>query len=238
MNNIFKTILAAGLFFTLGSNAWSFSSSEKAQIESIVADYLVAHPEVIVKAMRRLEEQEHERTLNAAQEISKKLRTSKDHYMLGKSNAKHVIVEFFDYNCGYCKVMEPMFKKALNDYDLQIIYVNIPVISEESKQLSIVSQALFDLDKKKFEEFHNHFMKPGRADGSIEGLKAYLKSIDVDFDKIVKIMQSQKPQNIIGTNMSWANELKLAGTPYLIIDGNEFRGAITSEDILQKILEG
>ena len=234
-NKTMLTLSALILWAAMGSTQ-AFNKDEKKEIESIISEYIVEHPEVLVKAMQRLEQIEQQRTASAAFDIQNKLRTSSDHYSLGKSSAKHVIVEFYDYNCGYCKVMEPMFKKALKDYDLQIIYVNVPVISEESRQIAVVAQALFSYDKEKFVKFHEYFMKPGKHDGKIDALKDLCKSIDVDFDEIVKVMQSQKPQSVLSQNMAWASELKLAGTPYLIIDGNEFRGAITSEEMLKKIL--
>ena len=163
LNNLKNTLLA--IFISVGlvatSNAATFDSEQMAQIESIIDEYVSNHPEVILRAMKKLETDEKKNLEENMLNIASKVRKSDSIPHLGKRNAKHYIIEFYDYNCGYCKVLEPMFERALKDYDVQISFVNIPVIKENSKQLALLGQAVFNLDKKKYFKLHEKFMTPG-----------------------------------------------------------------------------
>ncbi len=108
----FKTLLSAtaiSLVVAFGafSPANAFDDAQKKEIGDIVKDYLMAHPEVLVDVQQALEkkqdearlaqakvavEQNHDEIFNAASDLS-----------LGNPKGKVTIVEFFDYNCGYCK---------------------------------------------------------------------------------------------------------------------------------------
>ena len=233
-----KKISVILLSAAFSASAATFDANQVEQIEKIVADYVSNHPEIIINSMKKLEHDEQEKQQMIISDIGNRIRNSDDYPMHGSKTAKHFIIEFFDFNCGYCKVMEPMFKKAVENNDLQIVYVNIPVIREESRQLAIIAQAIFELDKNKYFEFHKYFMTPGNKKQDLESVKEYCSSIGINFDNVVEKMNSRTPQVQIGKNMEDSVKLKIAGTPYMIIDGKEFRGAITSEETLKSILEG
>ena len=131
--------------------------------------------------------------------------------------------------------MEPYFEKALKEYDLQIIYVNIPVIRAESAQLAYLGQALFETDPSMYFKFHKHFMTPGNKKADEESVKALFKTIGADYDAVLKKIPSSKAT--IEQNIKDSFKLKIAGTPYLIIDGQEIRGAITSYEQLKSVLK-
>ncbi len=114
--------ISVGLVAT--SNAATFDSEQMAKIESIIDEYVSNHPEVILRAMKKLEMDEKKNLEENMLNIASKVRKSDSIPHLGKRNAKHYIIEFYDYNCGYCKVLEPMFERALKDYDVQISFEN------------------------------------------------------------------------------------------------------------------
>ncbi|MGN1282056.1 MAG: thioredoxin domain-containing protein, partial [Succinivibrio sp.] len=156
---------------------------------------------------------------------------------IGSKDARHYVIEFFDYECGYCKVMEPMFEKAVAEKSLKVYYVNIPVIKQESKQLALIAQAVFNIDPKAFNRIHSTFMQPGHIDVSEESVRELLKKESISWDAVKKELSSGAPQKQITENIQKSMTLNLAGTPYLIIDGQEYRGAITSYDTLMQLIE-
>ena len=168
---IATSVLAVSMLSSIAT-ADVFDDKSKAEIEKIVDEYVSNHPEVIIKAMKKLEAQEMAKQQAAISDTVSLLRSNKDLPSVGKSDAKHFIIDFYDFNCGYCKVMEPLFEKALKDYDLQIVYVNIPVIKDESKQLAVVGQAIFNLDQKAYFKFHKHYMQPGHLPMDTDAIKA------------------------------------------------------------------
>lgn len=233
---IATSVLAVSMLSSIAT-ADVFDDKSKAEIEKIVDEYVSNHPEVIIKAMKKLEAQEMAKQQAAISDTVSLLRSNKDLPSVGKSDAKHFIIDFYDFNCGYCKVMEPLFEKALKDYDLQIVYVNIPVIKDESKQLAVVGQAIFNLDQKAYFKFHKHYMQPGHLAMDTDSIKASVEDSGISWDKVVKEMESGRPQKQIGMNIKYSADLKVAGTPYLIIDGHEVRGAITNYNRLKAELD-
>ena len=227
-----SVLLSAGVLFNAQAQELT-----KAEVESIIDEYVSTHPEIIVKALKKLEEQETQKALDHRKQLVEQFRHDRSIPSLGSPKAKHYIIEFYDYNCGYCKVMEPLFEKAINDFDVQIVYVNIPVVKEESKQLAIIGQAVFNLAPHKYFKCHQHFMQPGLVDTSLKAVQDLVKSLDIKWDDVVTQMKNMQPQKQIGRYIDESMKLKIAGTPYLLIDGEEYRGAITSYDTLTELLK-
>ena len=233
-----KTIISALLglsLLPLCTNA-AIDSSDKKEIEKIVREYLLENPQLIVEVMQNLERKEMEKAESNIPTVVKKVLASDDLPSIGKKGAKHYIIEFFDYNCGYCKVMEPYFKKAIEEFDLRIVYVNIPVIKRESEQLAVFGQAIYNIDKKKYFAYPDYSMKPGNKGASTDVLKAVCEEIGINFDDVLAELKTMKAQETVRDSMETSQLLNIRGTPYLIIDGKEYRGAITSYEILSKIL--
>lgn len=234
-----KTLLSAllGLCLIPMHAQADINSNDKKNIENIVKEYLLEHPEIIIQAMQNLERKELEKAEANIPKVSQKILADKTLPSIGRSGAKHYIIEFFDYNCGYCKVMEPYFKKAVEEFDLQIIYVNIPVIKRESEQLAVFGQAIFNVDKDKYFAFHDYFMKPGNKSATTDALKILCKEIGVNFDAVLEELKTMRPQAVVRDSIETSQLLNIRGTPYLIIDGKEYRGAITSYEILSGLLK-
>ena len=230
-----KAIVLATLLTSVNS-AFALDVNDKAEIEKVIEEYVMEHPDLILRAIKKLEEQEYLQVENARAKIASDLINDKSIPSLGKDEAEHYIIEFYDYNCGYCKVMEPLFKRALGEYDLKVVYVNIPVVKEESKQLALLGQAIYNLDKEKYFKFHEHYMQAGRIPSTKADIEKVLSDIGLDYKVVDEELKSGKAAAIINSNIQKSMQLKVAGTPYLIIDGKEYRGAITSFDALAQIL--
>ena len=96
------------LGFTSIVQAFEFDDEQKAAIERIVSDYVSNHPEIIIKAMQKLESQEQERHEGRVRLVGESFRSKAGVPSLGDVKRKHYIIDFYDYNCGYCKTMEPL----------------------------------------------------------------------------------------------------------------------------------
>ncbi|MGN0908415.1 MAG: DsbA family protein, partial [Succinivibrio sp.] len=151
---------------------------------------------------------------------------------------KHYIVDFFDYNCGYCKLMEPVVEEALKDSSLglRVTYVNLPVISKTSAISATVAQAVYNVQKDKFFAFHDRLMRDEADPNSVDALKDLAKSCGIDWSKVEAEMKSGRPQNKIRDDLAVSRKLQVTGTPYLIIDGREYRGAVQSLSDLKALL--
>ena len=238
--NLFKGSLIASLL-CLSPLCYSqiddIDVKTKAKIESIIDEYVSTHPEIIIRAMQKLEHDEQAVQANNVKNAGIALRNDSTLPQINTSRAKHYIVEFFDFNCGYCKVLEPMLERALKEFDLQIIYVNIPIIKEESSQSAVFSQAVYNIDKKAYFKFHKYFMTPGYRSADTDTLKKLCKEYNVDFNKVVTELKSKRPHERITKSITQSTNLKISGTPYLIIDGKELRGAFRDYEQLKALLK-
>ncbi len=215
-----------------------FSAEQAREIERIASDYFVSHPEILVKAMQKLEQEQaklHEKQVSESGEFYRRDASTPK---IGDASKRHYLVEFFDYNCGYCKVMEPVLKKLSEDHkiSLQIVYVNIPIIGKNSAMSATVAQALYSLHPDKFAQLHGKLMRNEIDANEMDALKTEIENMGIKWDEIMHEMQSRRPQNKLQEDIKKSRELGITGTPYLIIDGKEYRGAITSEDDLRKLL--
>ena len=134
--------------------------------------------------------------------------------------------------------MEPVLKKLADDekISLQIVYVNIPIIGKNSAMSATVAQALYSLYPDKFPELHGKLMRNEIDANDMDALKKQIEEMGIKWDEIMHEMQSRKPQNKLQEDIKKSRELGITGTPYLIIDGKEYRGAITSENDLRKLI--
>lgn len=225
------------LGFTSTAQAFEFNAEQKAAIESIVSDYVSNHPEIIIKAMQKLESQEQERHEGRVRLVGESFRSKAGVPSLGDVKRKHYIIDFYDYNCGYCKTMEPLLLKAYKELDCQVVFVDLPVITPQSRQIGVVAQALFNLNPDHFFAFHKIFMERYDKNSSLEFIEEQVKKIGADWDEVLAEMKSGRPQQQLNEFIRISQELSVRGTPYLIIDGKEFRGAIQDYEDLKALLK-
>lgn len=242
MKQTFLSLGFALFCFSASSNlcfAQEFNDVQKQEIEQIASDYLAEHPEVVVAALQKLQEQQAKAHDELVVNIGEFYRKDKSTPMIGNEQSKHYIIDFFDYNCGYCKTMEPAINSLINDKNLslQVVYVNLPIIAKTSSVSATVAQAIYNLDPKKFVVFHDKLMRNEADCNDIDALKDLAKSIGLNWDKVVSEMESRRPQEKLTGDLAKVRDLGLSGVPYLIINGREVRGAISNPEDLRKILE-
>lgn len=121
----------------LAASAQNFSDAQRGEIETIIKNYLVTHPEVLEEASAELSKRqqaaEAEKHANAVAENAKTLFNSPRGITLGNQNGDVNFVEFFDYNCGYCKhAMGDMLSLLKSDPKLRVVLKEFPVLGPGS----------------------------------------------------------------------------------------------------------
>jgi protein-disulfide isomerase len=216
-------------------------SAQRGDIEKIVHDYLVAHPEVIQEAITELEKRqaaaENEKHKTAVKENAQALFSSADQVTLGNPNGNVTFVEFFDYNCGYCKgAMGDMLSLMKNDSNLKIVLKEFPVLGEGSVEAAHVAVAVRMQDKtgKKYLEFHQKLLGGrGHADGA--RALAVAKEVGLDMDRLQKDMKSPEVEKTIQQDLKLAEALGLNGTPSYVIGDNVIVGAIGLKGLKENV---
>src|SRR5258708_29600674 len=147
------------------ASAQSFTDNQRGDIEAIVRNYLIAHPEVLEEAMAELtkrqsaaEAEKHEKGVsNNADAIF----TSPRGVTIGNKDGDVTFVEFFDYNCGYCKrAMADMMELMKADPKLKVVLKEFPVLSAGSVEAAqgAVAVRMQDPTGKKYLDFHQKLL--------------------------------------------------------------------------------
>ena len=216
-----RFFLLVGASFILSLSACSGGKSEvkapdainrmpRAEVEAIVKDYLVKNPEVLAEAFSELNRREEVKTFT-------RLINEKDDPAIGPANAPITIVEFFDYNCGYCKAANPwVFEQlASKKNDVRVIFKEYPVLAESSHLAS--TAALAAAKQGKYREMHLTMMKS--HDFSPENVDKMAASVGLDLNKMHNDMKSEEVGEHITRVLTEGEQANVKGTPGFFING-------------------
>jgi len=223
------------------SSADEFSAGQRGEVERIVREYLIAHPEVIQEAMAELEKRqtaaEAEKHKVAVKQYSQALFSSPRQVVLGNPNGNVTFVEFFDYNCGYCKrAMDDMLTLLKDDPKLKVVLKEFPVLGPGSVEAAQVAVAVRMQDKtgKKYLEFHQKLLG-GRGQADKARALAVAKEIGLDMARLDKDIGSPEVRATLQESFKLAEALGLNGTPSYVIDENVVVGAVGIDALREKV---
>ena len=223
-------------FITALANAVKNQTSDD-HIREVVKDYLVKNPEVMLEVQEALNNKiEQKNTENRSSTITgmkDEIFNSSDDGILGNPKGKISLVEFFDYNCGYCKKSYPDIQALIKgDTDLRVVLKDFPVLGDDSVKAHIVARAFMKLMPMKFAAFHNQMMtSEGRANEE-KAIKIAVK-LGVDEKQLRQTMKDPDIQQVFMKNGKLAYLLDINGTPSYIL-GNEVLVGAVGENILKK----
>ncbi|MGI8525568.1 MAG: DsbA family protein [Pseudolabrys sp.] len=237
----FGSLTLIGLAAPATSRAGEFAPPQRTEIERIVREYLISHPEVLQEAMTELEKRqasaEVEKHQAAVQEHSKTLFNSPHQVVLGNPQGNVTMVEFFDYNCGYCKrAMTDMTDLIKADPNLKVVLKEFPVLGPGSVEAAQVASAVHMQDKtgKKYLEFHLKLLG-GRGEANKARALAVAKEVGLDVGRIEKDMESADAKASIQESFKLAEALGLNGTPSYVVGQDVVVGAVGLPALKEKI---
>ena len=223
----------------LSASAESFSDAQRGDIETIVRNYLIAHPEVLEEAMNELSKRqaaaEAEKHQASVAKNADTIFNSPRGVTLGNKDGDVTFVEFFDYNCGYCKrAMADMMDLLKNDPKLKVVLKEFPVLSEGSVDAAKVAVAARMQDPKKYLDFHQKLLG-GRGPADKARALAAAKDAGYDTAKLEKDLASPEVKATIEENFKLAEDMGLNGTPSYVIGKQVVVGAVGLDGLKEKI---
>jgi protein-disulfide isomerase len=235
--------LLAGAAFALIAvtplRAQDFSAAQRGEIEKIVRDYIIAHPEVLQEAMAELEKRqqvaEAEKARSAIKSHSEAIFNSPRQVTLGNPQGDVTFVEFFDYNCGYCKrALTDMMDLMKKDPKVKVVLKEFPVLGQGSVEAAQVAVAVRMQDPKKYLDFHQKLLL-GRGQADKARALAVAKEIGLDVARIERDLKSEEVAKTIEESMKLAEALGLNGTPSYVIGNDVVIGAVGFAALNQKV---
>jgi protein-disulfide isomerase len=240
-SRLFIVVCAALLAFAVApaSHADDFTPAQRSTIERIVHDYLVAHPEVLQEAMSALEKRQtaieaakHKAAVKAHAQL---LFDSPHQVTLGNPKGNVTFVEFFDYNCGYCKrAMSDMLTLMKTDPKLKVVLKEFPVLGPGSVEAAKVAVAVRMQAPDKYLEFHTKLLG-GRGEANAARALAVAKEIGLDMNRLQKDMKSPEVEATLKQDFGLAEVLGLNGTPSYVIGDNVIVGAVGFDSLKEEI---
>jgi protein-disulfide isomerase len=232
-------ILLAG--FSLPAEAQSISPAQRTEIESIIKDYLIKNPEILQDVSAELEKRqaaaEAAKHQVAVKDNAAELFNSKRQVVLGNPQGDVTMVEFFDYNCGYCKrAVADMLELVKTDPKLRVVLKEFPVLGEGSVEAARVAVAarMQDAGSKKYLDFHQKLLG---SRGSVNRAAALAAAREVGYDmsRLEKDMAGDEPKATMEESFKLADALGLSGTPSYVIGNQVVVGAVGLANLQEKI---
>ncbi len=212
----------------------------KEQVQTTIKEYLTSNPEVVVDALNAYQEKKAkeatEKTKKTIKEKSAELFNNPDLPAVGPKDADVMIVEFFDYHCGYCKHMLPVINELLEkDKKVRVVFHELPILSDDSTLASKAALAVNSIKPEKYFEFHTALMNT-KGQYTEKGLAAEAKKLGITEKDFKAALAKPEIQKQLDTNQALAKELGISGTPAFII-GDEFIPGAGSIESFKKIIE-
>jgi protein-disulfide isomerase len=221
-------LVAAACFGGLARAADPTTPPQRQQIEAIIHDYLMQHPDVLIAALREAEDKLHHddaaKASKAVAENKKEVFDDPATPVVGNPEGDVALVEFFDYRCPYCKQVEPSLESMLKqDPKLRLVYKEFPILGPVS--ITAAQAALAAKRQGKYEAFHAAMMA---AHGNISDETVYrvAGSVGLDLDKLKHDMASPEIAQAIKDNLKLADALDIHGTPAFVIGDQVVPGAV------------
>jgi protein-disulfide isomerase len=238
---IFASLIAVAILCAPPASAQTFSDDQRHEIEGIIKDYLLKHPEVLQEVMSALDKKqqdaEAEKARTTIKENNATLFNSPHQVVLGNPQGDVTMVEFFDYNCGYCKRALPdMMTLLKSDPNIRFVLKEFPVLGEGSVDAAHVAVAarMQDPSGKKYIEFHQKLLG-GRGPVDKARALAIAKEVGFDMTRLEKDMASGEVKATIDENMKLADALGVNGTPSYVVGSELVVGAVGLDSLKEKI---
>lgn len=232
----FALLAALALPSAVLAQAAAFSPEQREAIGGIIREYLVKNPEVLQEAFTELQRRQQEAEQAGRAEVltseRAKLESSPRDFVLGNPQGDVTMVEFLDYNCGYCKrAVADVTALIKADPKLRVVIKDFPVLGPGSVEASRVALAAkAQLTGGKLYEFHTRLMeRRGQANG--EAAKAVAKEMGLDMARLEKDLQSSDINATLQETMELGQKLGINGTPGFVIGNEVIAGAVGVEPL-------
>jgi protein-disulfide isomerase len=235
------TMAAAPFSSTLAQQATTpDTTANRAAIEQIVREYLMAHPEVLVEALTAYQEKQEAEQADAQRQalVSRQDELFKNPTspVAGNPQGDVTLVEFFDYQCGYCKSVHADVRRLLDqDGNVRLVLKEFPILGPAS--LTASRAALAAQKQGKYDALHNALME-NRGQLDDDKIMRIAGSVGVDVERLKKDMQAPDIQDALQRNLRLAGELNIRGTPAFVIGDQIIPGAVGLERLKEMVAAG
>lgn len=207
-------------------SAGSPTDPERAQIEAVVRDYILANPEILPEAMALLQDRQMAKVIDANRAS---FETPFASAWAGAEQGDVVLVEFFDYACGFCRKSNADVERLLEeDPKLKVVWRELPVLGPDSQAAAVASLAA--ARQGRFREFFEQLFDQGRP------VPAAIQQVQADVG--VRAGQANEAFDAeLDKNFQLARAINASGTPTFVVGDKVLQGAVGYDALKQAIAD-
>jgi protein-disulfide isomerase len=205
----------------------AFNATQRAEMNSAIKQFIIDNPQVLissVEAYYNKQNKEKQAQEGPIKTFPAGLLDYPNNPYAGPKDGKVVIVEFFDYNCGYCKQVANDLQRVIDEEKhVKIIFKDLPILSDTSEVAA--RYALASNKQGKYVPYHMALLHH-QGPISEEFLTETAKSVGLDVEKLKKDANTQDVRDMLAKNVELARELGVRGTPFFIVGREKIPGAV------------
>jgi protein-disulfide isomerase len=229
-----RVILMAVAFLSFAQIATAQQITDE-QVKQLALEAILENPQIIMQAVAILEQRERERAASGANTVRLQLEQDSNSPNLGNPDGDVTVIEFFDYNCPYCRKAGQTVQELLaSDANVRVIYREWPILGEDSVFAS--RAALAARAQGKYEEFHWALMN-GEGRASEASILKLARHLDLDVEKLQADMTSPAVEAHIAQSSALARTLGFTGTPAFIVGDRTAPGMLSTDEITAMVAE-
>ncbi|WP_246333403.1 DsbA family protein [Aureimonas mangrovi] len=231
--------LVLGLGAAAPASAQEGAAQDREAIEAIVRDYLIREPEVLLEALDALEAKRAAETQSAQSEAIEsaeaELVSTPDGTALGNPDGDVTLVEFFDYNCGFCKRAHADMNALIEgDPQLRVVLKEIPVLGPQSEEASRVSLAVREIAPQRYGEFQSALLSSESTADEAEALRI-ATGMGLDEAAVREALAGPAVTGALQESARLASLLQINGTPSYVVGDLLVPGAVGAETLSEYI---
>ena len=229
-----RVILVAVAFLSFAQIAPAQQITDE-QVKQLALEAILENPQIIMQAVAILEQRKRERAASGANTVRLQLEQDPNSPNLGNPDGDVTVIEFFDYNCPYCRKAGQTVQELLaSDANVRVIYREWPILGEDSVFAS--RAALAARAQGKYEEFHWALMN-GEGRASEASILKLARHLDLDVEKLQADMTSPAVEAHIAQSSALARTLGFTGTPAFIVGDRTAPGMLSTDEITAMVAE-
>ena len=229
-----RAILITLTFFGLAQTALSQDISDE-KIKQLALEAILENPEIIMQAVSILRERDAKTAASGANSVRLELENDPGSPNLGNPDGDVTVVEFFDYNCPYCRQAGKTLQELIgSDPNVRIIFREWPVLGEGS--IFAARAALASRTQGKYEEFHWALMN-GEGRATEASILKVARDLELDIVRLLADMESPAVELHLERSNDLARNLGFTGTPAFIVGDQTVPGMISLEKIEKLIAD-
>jgi len=232
-------LMTVTLLLPVSVQAQEFNPQQTETIKNMIREYLLKNPQALKEAIISLQAYEQKEQQKAATQAlsdnSASLYRSPYSFVAGNPDGDVTLIEFFDYNCGFCRrSMDDLMTLIKTDSNLKVIFKEFPILSEGS--VFAARAALASIKQGRYMEFHKAMMQV-RGSADKNNVLEIAEEVGLDVKKLTEEMKQSYINKEISDAQNTASAIGVNGTPAYVIGDRVISGAVGLAELRRQIAE-